>query len=322
MIAEKMHLNDAKPFVIKVFCADGNPNGLRIINKSNWSGQGLVCPRSLIPNYVKDYVKENPEYKFDKPGVYVLVGHSDENIEEDIDEDTDEDFVEEDSPKIYIGEADPVCDRLLAHCSGDKDFWTWCISFVGGDLNKAHIQYLEASLIKLAKKVKKAEINNENNATFPNLSLSDRAIAEGFLAEMLSIFPLVGLNAFQREDPEKLLYIDTNSGIHAEGYVEHDGFVVLKGSSASLQGASKSINKLKNRLNKDGILLADKDHYEFVEDYTFHTPARAASVILGNRASRRMWKDKNRIAMGDLQKKEIGEKDSKSNEAQVISIPQ
>lgn len=61
----------ARPFSIKIFCPDGNPAGLRIISKSNWTGVGLVCPRPLLPT-----VKGRKE--FTQPGVYVLVGPPDE----------------------------------------------------------------------------------------------------------------------------------------------------------------------------------------------------------------------------------------------------
>jgi len=75
----------ARPFSIKVFCPDGNPAGLRIISKSNWTGVGLVCPRPLLPT-----VKGRKE--FNQPGVYVLVGPPEEG----------------ELPKIYVGEGDAV----------------------------------------------------------------------------------------------------------------------------------------------------------------------------------------------------------------------
>jgi hypothetical protein len=38
----------SKPYSIKIFLPAGDPDGLRIIEKSNWSGAGLVVPRSLF----------------------------------------------------------------------------------------------------------------------------------------------------------------------------------------------------------------------------------------------------------------------------------
>ena len=37
-----------KPYTIKIFVPAGDPEGIRIIEKSNWSGVGLVIPRALF----------------------------------------------------------------------------------------------------------------------------------------------------------------------------------------------------------------------------------------------------------------------------------
>jgi len=37
------------PFSLRIFVADGDPDGLRIVNKSDWIGKALVFPRSLQP---------------------------------------------------------------------------------------------------------------------------------------------------------------------------------------------------------------------------------------------------------------------------------
>lgn len=38
--------NMTRGFTIKIFVPDGSADGLRIVEKSNWSGRGIVCPRS------------------------------------------------------------------------------------------------------------------------------------------------------------------------------------------------------------------------------------------------------------------------------------
>ena len=58
-----------KPYSIRIFLPDGVPDGLRMVEKSNWSGLGIVCPRSLLAES-----KIRPE--FARTGVYVLVGES------------------------------------------------------------------------------------------------------------------------------------------------------------------------------------------------------------------------------------------------------
>lgn len=37
------------PFSLRTFVADGDPDGLRIVDKSNWIGKALVFPRALLP---------------------------------------------------------------------------------------------------------------------------------------------------------------------------------------------------------------------------------------------------------------------------------
>ena len=53
------------PFSLRIFVADGDPDGLRIVDKSNWIGKVLVFPRALLPQ-----VKVRPELV--QTGVYLL----------------------------------------------------------------------------------------------------------------------------------------------------------------------------------------------------------------------------------------------------------
>jgi hypothetical protein len=111
-------------FVIRMYLPEGVPEGIRIVERSNWVGQAVICPHSRFTS-----VRERPEAE--SAGVYVLLGQEEEN----------------DLPMAYIGEADPLIDRLLQHYR-NKDWWTSVVFFVSKDrqLNKAHIQYLEATV--------------------------------------------------------------------------------------------------------------------------------------------------------------------------------
>ena len=44
------------PLSLRIFVADGDPDGLRIVEKSNWIGKALVFPRALLLQ-----VKARPE---------------------------------------------------------------------------------------------------------------------------------------------------------------------------------------------------------------------------------------------------------------------
>lgn len=284
-----------RPFSIKIFLPDGNPDGLRIIDRSNWSGRGVVFPRALFPN-----VRQRPE--FNQAGVYVLIGPSETS----------------DLPVIYIGEADPIRPRIESH-HAKKDFWTWAAFFVSKDdsLNKAHVQHLESRLIQLAQDARRATLDNQNAPQVPALSEAEAADVENFLSDILSIFPLVGLSAFEKahapENRRETLRL-LSKGITAEGYESEQGFVVLKGSQAVLKGVP-SIHRLtaafRSELHETGVLITRNNHYEFSQDYVFNSPSAAANVILGSSANGRIeWKDKNGRTL-----REIQESDSDTNES-------
>ena len=42
-------MSSNRPFSLRIFVANGDPDGLRIVDKSNWIGKALVFPRALMP---------------------------------------------------------------------------------------------------------------------------------------------------------------------------------------------------------------------------------------------------------------------------------
>ncbi|MDR5671396.1 GIY-YIG nuclease family protein, partial [Burkholderia cenocepacia] len=67
-------------------------------------------------------------------GLYILVGNAAEET-------------------IYIGEADPVGDRLKTHVA-NKEGWIWGVYFFDRNhkIGKTEVQFLESELVALAKK--------------------------------------------------------------------------------------------------------------------------------------------------------------------------
>jgi len=55
------------PFSLRIFVADGDPDGLRVVERSNWIGKALVFPRALLPR-----VKARD--KLGQTRVYLLLG--------------------------------------------------------------------------------------------------------------------------------------------------------------------------------------------------------------------------------------------------------
>lgn len=164
------------PYTIRIFVEEGDPEGVRIIDHMNWTGQAVVFPRDK-------WVSIRTRTEFDEPGVYILIGYAS----------TDDDL-----PTLYIGEGDGVRPRIDNHAK-NKDFWSWAIVFdsTNRGLNKAHVQWLEYALVQQAKEAGRSHLDNGNEPLEPALNPSEKAGTRMFLKEILQILPLAGLRAFE-----------------------------------------------------------------------------------------------------------------------------
>jgi hypothetical protein len=278
-----------KPYSIKIFLPGGDPDGLRTIEKSNWSGAGMVIPRAIMGE-----MRQRRELS--RTGVYVLVGPAEESG----------------LPRLYVGEGDPIRPRLEQHAA-KKDFWTTCIAFTSKDenLNKAHVQHIESRLIELAQKAKRCVLENGNEPALPSLSEADVADAEGFLDEMLLCYPLLGLSVFSAAatSPKKgrQLYL-SSKGMRAQGMETSEGFVVQAKScvvGSEVPSCHAYIKELRAALLANGVLKPLGDGYVFAEDYVFNSPSTAAGVVQGRSANGRTdWKTKEGITLKELQENE------------------
>ena len=272
-------------FSVRIFLVDGDPDGIRIIEKSNWTGCGVVFPRALFAE-----ARKRPE--LERTGVYVLAGPGEKTQ----------------FPRIYVGEGDCLLPRLEQHFR-TKDFWTLAIVFTSKDqnLNKAHVQYLEARLVHLATQAKRCELDNSTVPRMPSLSEADAAEAEGFLADMLLCFPILGLNVFERAaaSPKGQRFLLRAKGIEARGFDSPEGFVVLKDSQAvkkEVPSIHTYLSQLRQSLLEQGVFQDLGDHYVLTQDYVFSSPSTAAGVILGRSANGRIeWKTSDGRTLKEVQ---------------------
>ena len=205
---------------------------------------------------------------------------------------------------LYVGEGDPIRPRLETHYA-QKDFWTCAIGFTtttGGQLNKAHVQFLESRLIALARAAKRMPLDNANQPAEPTLSEADRADMEVFLGHMLGMLPVLGVHAFElapKAPAAKAGPVLTckGKGVQATGYEASQGFVVRAGSQAvaetvpSMEQHVRGMFDLRQELISVGVLVGDIGRYQFIQDYTFSAPNTAAAVVLGRSANGRVeWK--------------------------------
>lgn len=299
-----------RPFSIKIFVPSGDPEGVRVVSRDDWPGKAVVFPRELLGE-----VKGRREYQ--QPGVYLLSG----------------------GKKLYIGEGDPLGDRLSEHAHR-KAFWKKAVFFTaeGGRLNKAHVQFLESKLVSLAKSAGLAELENGNQPMPPALSEEEYASAENFLREILLMLPLLGFWQFdddrqeeaeaeiqeeaQQEVASKLsgkragLYSSLPRGmrfqfrgtgnIKATLDLSDSGVVIKMGSEAVLEPKQHfeihgaSYAAKRRELIESGVLKLSSKGYEFSQDQFFSSASAAASVIAGQNQNADHWIATDGSNLGDL----------------------
>lgn len=186
-------------FTIRIYVPDGDPEGVRIIDRLNWTGIGIAFPR----NKWKD-IRERQEFL--NADVYILVGYKEQD---------------DDLPTIYIGQGDGIKNRIDSH-EKNKEFWDWGIVFTSTNngLNRAHITWLEYALVNRTNKTKRCYLENGNTPQEPTLAESEKADTKAFLNEMLQILPLVGLRAF--EFPKAVAAPKAKSGDKLKSVVSAD----------------------------------------------------------------------------------------------------
>ena len=222
---------------------------------------------------------------------------------------------------LYVGEGDPSRPRLERHYA-EKDFWTRAIGFTtgsAGQLNKAHVQFLESRLMALARAAKRMPLDNANQPAEPSLSEADRADMEVFLGHMLGMLPVLGVHAFEqapKAPAAKASPVLTckGKGVQATGYEASQGFVVQAGSQAvadtvpSMALHVRGMYGLRQELIGNGVLDLQGGIYQFTQDYSFSSPSTAAAVVLGRSANGRIeWKAADGRTLKELQEAEAAQ---------------
>ena len=302
-----------RPFSIKIFVPSGDPEGVRIVARDDWPGKAVVFPRELLGE-----VKGRKE--FQQPGVYLLAG----------------------GKRLYIGEGDPLGDRLESHARS-KGFWKKAVFFTaeGGRLNKAHVQHLESRLIALAHESGLAEMDNGNKPLAPALSEEEYASAENFLREILLMLPLLGFWQFdddQQEEAEAEIQEEAQrqvfskqggkrAGLYSSlprgmrfGFKGADilqsvlelvesGVVVKAGSQAVLEPRQHfeihgaSYAARRRELIESGVLQIQGGLYVFAQDQFFSSASAAASIVAGQNQNADHWVTDDGANLGDLLRK-------------------
>lgn len=278
---------------IKIFLIDGEPNGLKTAELSNWVGQAIVIPRNKLKE-----IKQRAECN--KPAVYFLIGKEDEEAL---------------LQTAYIGEAENLWNRLSTHDSS-KDFWQTAIAFVSKDnnLTKAHVKYLESKCLDLAKTAKRFDLDNGKESSLSPLPEADIAEMEEFLENLKLLLSALGYPILQeviskeQKNTSDPLFICKGKEALATGRMTNEGFVVYKDSTATASISSAVIERnqrvIEKLISHNYITKQNDSLYVFTKDYVFNSPSAASDIILGNSTSGwKKWKSENGATLEEIYKK-------------------
>lgn len=275
---------------IELFLVNGSADSLITAELSNWNGKAIKIPRIEVAACTRDDITQ--------AGVYFLFCKDDDGTD-----------------SVYIGEAENVKDRLVQHLRDyqtdkEKYYWNTAVIFVGRDLNKALIRYLENRFVEIARSCKRYTVLTKNTYRNTVMKESQIAVMEEFvdnvkiLINALGYKVLEGLNkpvtpqVDQVDIGKKELKLHLERNIKNVGKVEADGsrtsegFVVLQGSRIAMVDDNTIPAILKEKRAKanivDGILQ---------EDMLFSSPSYAAMFVIGKSANGlTSWKnDEGRI---------------------------
>jgi hypothetical protein len=282
---------------IKLFLMDSDSEGRIICELSNWTGKAYRIPRGKV----KDCSNRED---LRSTTVYLLFGRPETST---------------DKAKVYIGEAENAYSRLVYHVS-EKEFWNEAVVFISKDenLNKAHIKYLESRLFEIANMASRYEVKNSNIPTKSSISESDKAEMEEFIEYIKILINTMGFKVFEplikqelaNSSNDEKLYINATRGANAKGKRTSDGFVVFRNSEIATDTVKsyreKGLNKLRDELIENEIIVKVEDKLVFKSDYLFSSPSAAAMVIMGRSANGLLeWKDSSGKALRDIEKQEI-----------------
>ncbi len=271
---------------LELYFIDGKPDGMLTAEVFNWTGHVLMTPRTQI-------AKALDRIEAKRTGVYLLFGERDGDL------------------LAYVGEAEETGKRLRDHAAM-KDWWNSAIlvTTAGDSLHKAHVKYLEARLVEIAREVGSVPLENGNTPSRPSLSEAHIANMEVFLDTLLLVLPALRIDMFldKRRSQKRLIepmsepmspifeLVNKKHGIRATAVLDDGEFVVQEGSLArsSWEGSTEEKThyfNLHQELIENGVLLPSGDTRVFASDFAFSSTSAAGAVVNGrSTAGPREWK--------------------------------
>ena len=275
---------------IELFLVNGTADSLITAELSNWNGKALKIPRIEVASCSRDDISQ--------AGVYFLFCKEDDG-----------------SDSVYIGEAENVKERLVQHLRDyqsekEKYYWNTAVIFIGRDLNKALIRYLENRFVEIARSCKRYAVLTKNTYRNTVMKESQIAVMEEFVDNVKTLInalgykvlePVLQVDSIAATADDELLYIATG-GATATGRVTSEGFVVLKGATVNEKVSVKSLSagmvKLREKYLKEGKV----ENLVTTEDLLFSSSSAAADFVLGYSVSGpRTWKTKDGRSLKEIE---------------------
>ncbi len=278
---------------IELFLVNGTADSLIIAELSNWNGKAIKIPRIEVTACNRDDITQ--------AGVYFLFCKEDDG-----------------SDSVYIGESENVKERLIQHLrdyQSEKEnyYWSTAVIFIGRDLNKALIRYLENRFVEIARTSKRYSILTKNTYGNTVMKESQVAVMEEFINNVKVLInalgykvlePLVQANSSNATVNGELFFISSGS-VNATGRVTAEGFVVYEGSILDSKSSVSSLSRGMKKLRQELIESDKVENYVIKENILFSSSSAAASFVLGYSVSGpQRWKTKDGRTLKEIEEKE------------------
>lgn len=276
---------------IELFLANGTADSLITAELSNWNGKAIKIPRIEVSDCKRDDIKG--------AGVYFLFCKE-----------------EDDSDSVYIGESETIQERLNQHIrdyNADKEkfYWTTAVIFLGRDLNKALIRYLEDRFVQIARESKRYKVLTKNTYGKTVMKESQTAAMEEFIDNVRILINALGYKVLEptvHNDPnssvdDETLFLNLGNA-SGKGMVTTEGFVLFAGAVLNEKTSEKSLSKGAATLRKKHLASNKVKDYVTTEDILFSSSSAAADFVTGYSVSGpATWKNSAGVTLKELEAK-------------------
>lgn len=276
---------------IELFLANGTADSLITAELSNWNGKAIKIPRIEVSDCKRDDIKG--------AGVYFLFCKE-----------------EDDSDSVYIGESETIQERLNQHIrdyNADKEkfYWTTAVIFLGRDLNKALIRYLEDRFVQIARESKRYKVLTKNTYGKTVMKESQTAAMEEFIDNVRILINALGYKVLEptvHNDPnstvdDEALFLNLGNA-SGKGMITTEGFVLFAGAVLNEKISEKSLSKGAATLRKKHLASNKVKDFVTTEDILFSSSSAAADFVTGYSVSGpATWKNAAGVTLKELEAK-------------------